>query len=406
VSRRIRKLEPIAALRGGITTHSFRKNRLPLHKTVGSLSFILAIKSILQNRRQSIMIVIIFTVIAFACSFAFIMFYNTTVDIKTFEETPGIELSNAVAVLNPNADNAELVDKIAAMDDVRKVQYIDTAMVKIENYNVPAYVMDDYSEKETNSVYSGRYPLHDNELVIAGYLAEMLHKNVGDSVTISVGDKHSDFIITGFSQGFSMGGLNASMRYDGILKLNPDFKQQSLQIYLNEGINVPDFLKELENQYGDSIVQTADMDKGMEQGVGIYTSIVSKVGIAIFVVTILVVILVLYFVINTSVTRKKRDLGIQKAVGFTTLQLMNQISLGLLPSVIAGTVIGCILGTTQTNAMMSVAQRSMGILKANYIITPFWIVLFGVAIVVFSYLISMLITYRIRKISAYALINE
>lgn len=55
---------------------------------------------------------------------------------------------------------------------------------------------------------------------------------------------------------------------------------------------------------------------------------------------------------------------------------------------------------------MSVAQRAMGITKANFIITPVWIALFGVAIVIVSYITSMLITYRIRKISAYALISE
>ena len=203
-----------------------------------------------------------------------------------------------------------------------------------------------------------------------------------------------------------MGGMNASIRYDGIIKLNPNFKQQSLQIYLNKGVNAGEFVKKLENLYGDSLISTLDMDKNMELGMGVYTSIVSKVGIAILVVTIAVVILVLYFVINSSVIRRKRELGIQKAIGFTTFQLMNQLSLGFLPPIIVGVCIGCVVGITQTNAIMSVAQRAMGIMKANYIITPVWIALFGVAIVIVSYITSMLITYRIRKISAYALVSE
>jgi len=55
---------------------------------------------------------------------------------------------------------------------------------------------------------------------------------------------------------------------------------------------------------------------------------------------------------------------------------------------------------------MSLAQRSMGIMKSGFIITPGWITLFGVAIVIVSYFTSMLITYRIRKISAYTLVTE
>jgi putative ABC transport system permease protein len=405
-SRRIHKLHPIVALRGGIITHSFRKNRLPLHKSAGSLPFVLALKSMLQNVKQSIMIVIIFIAVSFASTFAVVMFYNTTIDTKTFAETPGIEISNAQAVLNANADNRKLVDSISSLNDVRKVQFVDTAMIKVDNYDVPVYIMDDYSKKETNAVYTGRYPLHSNEVVIAGYLADMMEKKLGDSVTLKIGDKQAEFIITGFSQGANMGGLNASIRHDGILKLNPDFKQVSLQIYLNKDVKADEFVKELEDIYGDSIVKTVNMDKEFKQGMGMYTSIISKLGIAILVVTILVIVLVLYFVINSLVTRKKRELGIQKAVGFTTLQLMNQLSLGFLPPIVTGVLIGSILGITQTNAIMSAAQRGMGIMKANYIITPLWIALFGVAVVIFSYIISMFITYRIRKISAYALVSE
>ncbi|HKL99170.1 MAG TPA: ABC transporter permease, partial [Mobilitalea sp.] len=114
----------------------------------------------------------------------------------------------------------------------------------------------------------------------------------------------------------------------------------------------------------------------------------------------------LYFVINSSVTRKKRDLGIQKAIGFTTFQLMNQLSLGLLPPVIAGVCAGSILGATLSNPIMSLAQKGMGVMKADYIITPVWFAIFAAAIVMISYLTSMLITYRIRKISAYALVTE
>ena len=46
---RIRKILPVAALRGGIQTHSFRKNHFPLETAKGGLHFLLAIKSMLAN---------------------------------------------------------------------------------------------------------------------------------------------------------------------------------------------------------------------------------------------------------------------------------------------------------------------------------------------------------------------
>lgn len=406
-SRRINSLNPIVALRGGIITHNFRINHIPLHKSRGSLPFLLALKLMMQNMKQNIMIGIIFTVVSFASTFAVVMFYNTVIDTKTFAQTPGIEISNAIVILNPSIDNTKLVDNIANLKGVRKVQFIDTISTKVDNYEVSTFVMDDYSKKETSTVYEGRYPLHSNEAAMSGHLAKEMGKSIGDSLIIQFEDKQVEFIITGFTQGSYMGGMNIiSIRHDGILKLNPEFKQQKLQIYLNKTVVTSEFISDIEDLYGDTIMGTVDMDRDFQQGVGLYTAIISKVGIAIMVVTILVVILVLYFVINSLVIRKKHELGIQKAVGFTTLQLMNQLSLGFLPPIILGVSIGSVLGITQTNAIMSIAQRTMGIMRANYIITPLWIVLFGIAIVIVSYALSMLLTYRIRKISAYELVSE
>jgi len=405
-ARRVNKLHPIVALRGGIITHSFYKNHMPLSSSKGSLPLALALKSLLQNKKQGIMIAIIMIAVSFAGTFAVVMFYNTTIDTKTFFETPGVELSNAVAVLKPDSDTTKFIEDIKNRNDVRKLQFIDQAMISIDKNQVSAYVMEDYSGKETNTVYQGRYPLHSNEIVLAGHFAEMIEKKIGDSVTVKMGESQAQFIITGLSQGAYMGGMNICMRLDGMLKLNPEFKQQSLQIYLNKNENAGEFVNNLETLYSDVLISTTDMDSVMEKGTGVYTDIVSKVGIAILVVTIAVVILVLYFVINSSVTRRKRELGIQKAIGFTTFQLMNQFSFGFLPPIIVGVCIGSVLGIMRTNAIMSVAQRAMSIMKANYIITPVWIALFGVAIVIVSYVTSMLITYRIRKISAYALISE
>lgn len=405
-ARRIHKLNPIVALRGGIVTHNFKKNYFPLHKAKGSLPFLFALKSMLQNKKSSIMIAAILTFVAFASAFAVIMFYNTAVDTTTFAQTPGSEVSNAAVFLKPTADQTKLVKEIKAMNGVRKVQFLDEVKGSVENSSCDLYYMDNYSAKETDTVYDGRYPRHDNEITISGVLSDALNKKIGDTVTLKVGDKQAAYLITGLAQGSQDGGTMVFITSSGMAKLDSNFKQQELQIYLNKGVKSAQFVKDVDHKYGQSFLQTVDMDKEWQQGMSEYTTIISKVGIAVFAITILVVILVLYFVINSSIVRQKRELGIQKAIGFTTLQLMNQVSLGFLPPVIVGVILGSILGITQTNAMMSFVQHSMGIMKANYIVTPGWIILFSTAIVIVSYITSMLITYRIRRISAYALVSE
>lgn len=405
-SRRVKKLNPIDALRGESNTGKYRRNHMPLEKTRGRLPVVLALKSVLQNMKQNIMIAIIILAVSFAGVFAVIMFYNSTIDTSTFAEVPGIEKSSAVAVLSPMNDNTQLIENIGNMQGVRKTQFLDQVKLRIDGDEISTYVMEDYDSKETITIYEGRYPNADNEIALAGMLAEMLDKKIGDKVTVGVGDNDETFTITGLSQGANMGGLNASIRYDDIICLNPDFRQQNLQIYLDEGTDSANFVKKIENIYDEQILSAIDMIKEFDEGMGAYTSIVSLVGIAILIITMFVVILVLYFVISSSVVRKKRELGIQKAIGFTTLQLMNQISLSFIPPIVIGTIIGCLLGAFETNTIMSVTMGAMGIMRANFLVVPVWIVLFGIIIVIVSYMTSMLITWRIRKISAYALVTE
>ena len=167
VARRIRKISPITALRGGLTTHSFRRNRMPLDKSKGNLPLRLGIKSNLQNVRQSLMIVIITLAVGFSGTFGMIMFYNTMVDTSTFAEAPGMELSNVSVLFDPAKDNSGVVSAIRNMPHVQKVQYMDTDTVKVDNADTSVTVMQDYGTKKTITVYEGRYPRHRNETVLA-----------------------------------------------------------------------------------------------------------------------------------------------------------------------------------------------------------------------------------------------
>jgi len=406
-AHRISKLSPIHALRGETTARKYNRNYLPLEKANSNLPLALAFKSVLQSMKQNVMIIVILIAVTFSGVFGVIMYYNTTVDTKAFAEVPGMEICNAIAVLNPEMDQTETVKAIESMDNVWKVQYLEEVKVKVDGSEVAAYVMDDYNRKETKLVYEGRYPENTNEITLAGILAERLNKTIGDTVTVSYGENEEQFKVVGLSNGSQMGGLNTSILSKDYVRLNPSFKHQALYIYLDKGTDATKFVVELESKFDKSILLTAiDFDKEMAEGMAAYQNVVAAMGLAMLVITLLVVTLVLYFVISSSVIRKKRELGIQKAIGFTTYQLMNQLSISFTIPIIIGVVIGTLLGAFYTNPMMSISMKSMGVMKAGFIVNPYWVIIFGVATIVFSYLLSMLITWRIRKISAYALVTE
>jgi putative ABC transport system permease protein len=406
-ARRISKLNPIHALRGETTARKYKRNHLQLEKANRNLPIALALKSILQSMKQNVMIIVILIAVTFSGVFGVIMYYNTTIDTKAFAEVPGMEICNAIAVLNPEMDQAEAVKTIESMEHVRKVQYLDEVKIKVEGMEVAAYVMDDYDKKETRLVYEGRYPENKNEITLAGILAGRLDKTIGDTVTVGFGENEGQFKVVGLSNGSQMGGLNTSILATDYEQLNANFKHQSLYIYLDKGTDAEKFVAALESKFDKSILLAAiNFDKEMAEGMASYQKVVAAMGLAMLVITLLVVTLVLYFVIGSSVIRKKRELGIQKAIGFTTYQLMNQLSISFTIPITIGAVIGTLLGAFYTNPMMSLSMKSMGVMKAGFIVDPYWVVSFGAATIVFSYLLSMLITWRIRKISAYALVTE
>lgn len=406
-ARRINKLNPINALRGETTVRKYRKNRLQLEKATGKLPVVLAVKSILQSMKQNIMITIILISVTFAGTFGVIMFYNTTIDTKAFAEVPGYEVCNVIAVLNPEKDQREVVKTIENMEHVWKVQYLDEVKVKVEETEASAFVMDDYGERETILVYEGRYPNVKNEIALAGILAKRLNKSINDTVTVSFGGKEEIFKVVGLSNGSSMGGLNASILAEDFKWLNKDYKQQSLYIYLDKGTDAAEFIEMLKSQIDkELLLGVTNFDKEMADGMASYQNIVAAMGLAMLIITLLVVALVLYFVISSSVIRKKRELGIQKAIGFTTFQLMNQLSISFTAPIIFGAVLGSLVGAIYTNPLMSLTMNGMGIMKASFIVDPYWITAFGIATILFSYVLSMLVTWRIRKISAYALVTE
>lgn len=406
-ARHLSRLSPINALRGETTARKYKRNHLQLEKAKGRLTVLLAFKSVLQSMKQNIMIGIILVAVTFAGAFGVIMFYNTTIDTKAFAEVPGMEICNAIAVLNPALDQTQAVKTIEGLDNVRKVQYLDEVKIKVEGGEASAYVMDDYSKKESLLVYEGRYPSAGKEIVLAGILAERLHKTIDDTVTVSYGNREDIFTVVGLSNGSSMGGLNTSILAEDFKRLNPDFKPQALYIYLDKGTEASGFIKKLEDRFDKQLLLGAiDFDKEMAEGMAAYQNIVAAMGLAMLVITLLVVALVLYFVLSSSVIRKKRELGIQKAIGYTTFQLMNQLAIGFTVPIILGAVSGSLLGAFYTNALMSVSMRGSGVMKAGFIVNPYWVAAFGGATIIFSYLLSLLITWRIRKISAYALVTE
>ena len=401
---KVRRIAPVLALRGGIATHSFKRNHAPLATSRLPLSAAWAWKSLAQGTRQAVTLGLIMVAVAFTAGVAGILYYNARVDITAFEKIPGIERANIGISFLPGQDAAALRDRVLTHDHVWKAQYVDTTGVTVDGTEATATIMADFAGRETVTVFEGRYPQYDNEIALSARLADRVGAGVGDQVRLSPGDV--PYLVTGLTQGMAEGTYGASLTLAGERRIDPDFQQLSLMVYLDAGTDATVVVEELRVELRDEAVAVIDGDASFAKGVGQFTSILSQVGVAVLIIAALVVALVLYFIIASAIVRQHRRLGIQKAIGYTTANLMNQQSLGVLMPLALAAGVGCALAGVAFNPMLSLGFTSMGVVRSHLLVNPWWLAGIAAGIVIVGYITSLGVTRRIRRVSAYALVTE
>lgn len=409
-SRKINKLHPLVALRGGTSTHSFKKNRFPLDKTRGPFNFLLALKQIIQNKKQAVTVGMIVAALTMASVFGISLNYSMhggkNVFLHSmFDEVP---FSDAAFMLESGMDGEAFSERLLQYPEIRKVLAYQASGISllVDDINILVHTTEDFSSLESQMLIEGYYPKHDNEIVLGSLVLKATDKKIGDTVTIRLNEVENDYIITGIVQSLNSDGFFGLFTLEGVRAVSPDFMFTDFLVYMNEGADAKSVIEEIQEEEGD-IFETV---MNMQDQIGItfdkMSGMFAAVALGIMAVTVFVVVLTLYMVIKTTVLRRRRELGIQKAVGFTTLQLMNQIALNMTPIILLGVAIGAVAGYFGFNPLFKAMLSGVGVAKSNLPVPLDQIIIICILLIILAYAVSMLIAWRIKKISAYTMISD
>jgi putative ABC transport system permease protein len=412
--RGINKLHPLTALRGRGVANAFKKNVFPLDKSFGPLNLHLAFKQIFQNKKQTLSIGIIVAVITMAAVICIAVNDNISFKREAFSYSAFGELAvnDGIFTLKNAEDGEVFVEKLLERPEIRKVVPAHMTGVAhnisfmIDNVRANAYIVDDLSIIESNMITDGRYPKHDNEIMLGTLTAKEMGKKPGDIVNIQVDGIEKEFIVTGIFQIMKTSGRDGLLTTAGIRAFIPDFNYREYIVYLNEGVDTKSFFEDIQSENMnviDSVLITQEYLGNVLDNMSVMFTLAAA---GVVTVTSLVVILTLYMIIKTTILRRRRELGTQKAIGFTTLQLMNQIALNMTPVILLGVLTGAVAGYFAYNPLFVAVMSGMGITKINLPAPLEQIFIVCAALVIMAYAVSMLISWRIRKISAYALVTE
>lgn len=398
-ARRIRKIEPIVALRSGVRTHNFKRNHVPLEKTKAPLNIALALKTTLSGIKHNVTVAVTMLVLSLIIVFSGLMTENIITDMTPFLNL--IVGETADSCINVNTDKED--EFLSALNsDVRvgKVYLYTSFNVSHKGgAELMATMCDDFSKVNNRSVvFKGRFPEYDNEIAIAAKYAEEKGFGVGDEIDITANGREEKYIISGFTQITNNLGRDCLLTREGYEKLG-ELSNLSFYINLAEGTDIDSFNDEYSGLFGDGVNAVINIEDTIQGAGGVYVTLMTVIVIAILVMSVIIIAFVLYLLVRTMINNKKRDYGILKSLGFTTRQLILQTALSFMPAIIISMVTGIIISCFVINPLVALFLSGIGIVKCTFGIPVTFVTLGGLGLALASFGIACLLSLRIRKIA-------
>ena len=398
-ARRIRKIEPIVALRSGVRTHNFKRNHVPLEKTKAPLNIALALKTTLSGIKHNVTVAVTMLVLSLIIVFSGLMTENIITDMTPFLNL--IVGETADSCINVNTDKED--EFLSALNsDVRvgKVYLYTSFNVSHKGgAELMATMCDDFSKVNNRSVvFKGRFPEYDNEIAIAAKYAEEKGFGVGDEIDITANGREEKYIISGFTQITNNLGRDCLLTREGYEKLG-ELSNLSFYINLAEGTDIDSFNDEYSGLFGDGVNAVINIEDTIQGAGGVCVTLMTVIVIAILVMSVIIIAFVLYLLVRTMINNKKRDYGILKSLGFTTRQLILQTALSFMPAIIISMVTGIIISCFVINPLVALFLSGIGIVKCTFGIPVTFVTLGGLGLALASFGIACLLSLRIRKIA-------
>ena len=404
-TRMITKLDPVIALRFGTNTHSFKKNHAPIDKTPGPLTWVMALKSVLGNTKQNIILFVVMTSIGIVTTFSIFLADNCVRDPSHLYRMLTL-VAGDVNVFFKQYDYQDV--ELEKLPEVESVFWTDDIEMTVEGLSVVTYISDDWSAIPDVNIYGGRCPIYDNEINIGGNLAQTLGVEIGDEIKVRYGQKDYKYIITGYQQSTDNYGMNLSMTEEGAFHL--DYKPAKTSIYINVTDhsleNSQKAVNDMLDMFGDDILFYGNVIEALSNGEDAVVLVAAAMVGAMVIVSLLVIILSLNLLVKTMIIKKQQEIGIKKALGFSSDQLRAELVLSMLPQIGIGAAIGSIIGCKVSNGILAGLLSTMGVMRSNMEIFPWMAMASIVFALAASFAIIWIISGRIKHISAYSLITE
>ena len=403
LGREYKKTSVLEALRGGINNHSYRKNFFPFDKSSLPIFLNIAMKETFGKFRSQVGVIAIISVLSFSAAMGFGMYENMGKDVDTLLRIAGTELPDADVSGDKN-----MADTIKNFESVDRISYEVWTGVdyKVGNKTkaTTTRVMADTTGMREDYVVEGRWPKYENEVAVGTMLANSMGIKIGDTITAKNGEESASYIVTGYIQTFNNMGQMGYMTEEGFVRIGGSMPEGSISVYLKDGYTFEDLNKEFKDIYPDSEL----IDEVAATG-GLFVMLkVSMQAILwiIMIVTAFIVALAEALIIRTKITKDWRNLGVFKALGFSSKELILQVMFSNLPAIAVGIVIGLVTVTFFGDKVLLLMFAIFGFKKVVFALSPVAYISVVVVITGVAMLVSYINGSKIKKLEPVKMITE
>lgn len=366
LGREYSKVSVLSALRGGVNTHSYKRNLFSFDKTAFSIPVTLALKDTFGKFRNQLGVIFIMMILAVSSIVAFGM-------VDTYGSDEGVLEMGGFDVYDAYfTGDAVMEESVAAMKTVANTRReiwngLNFYNKKIKQ-SITTRAISDTSTIIGGSVIEGRWPKYPNEVMLANNAASRLELTVGDVVTVKNELANESYIVCGISQTMNNMGMMAFMTTEGLEKVIVLPDSMNVCVNFKPGVTFADFEKEFKDVYPE--VTVTDYSEAAHQTVGLITSGLKMFAYFVALLTILIVAFVESLIVRTNINKQWRNLGVSKALGFTSRQLIVQVMLSNLPAILIGVGVGLLFSPILGNKLMIATMLIFGFKKINFSIGP------------------------------------
>ena len=423
-TRRISEATPIKAIRGGRDSVHF-SSVLKLPVSGKKLGVSLAYRQFISEKKQYAAAIIVTAILAM---FMILMndmmrwFNSQNMLVDMFSVTK-YDLTASFVDEDTQKDIENVISEHTAY---RKYQ-MSSEYILFDDVQMYCYIVE--APDMINTIRKGRTCTYDNEVLITQYVADGFHLNIGDTVTVKRGGVARKMVISGIYDSandvgknfaiskaayskFASGEIVSEPGVSGAAKSSSDEEEWSGKGICYDLDNTDEcdaIIQEIDKRYGDNQGITYSIHSAKDD----FEGVAGTVNIAIQGLTLLTYMLGAVFVIVTVIIvcgkvlmREQKDIGIYKALGFTSFRLRCQLAVRFIVTAVVGSLLGIVLALIVSKPFFKAGFESFGIYSFNLSTSVISLVIPLVFMSVLFSVVAFIRAGNIRKVQPQVLIAD